>query len=161
MREYPWFPMFFNIGDRRALIVGGGAVAARRAATLSRFCGNIAVVAPKVRPEITALPGVQVVKRPFEPGDLEGADLVIAATDDHALNADIARRCRERGVPVNTASDRALCDFYFPGIAMRGTVVAGITAGGKGPQAGGAGDAGGTGSAGWLWGGGRRGAFRR
>lgn len=55
----------------------------------------------------------------------------LAATDDAALNADIARACRQRGSPVNVSSDRALCDFYFPGVAVAGDVVAGVTASGR------------------------------
>lgn len=131
MAEYPWFPMFVNLSDKRALVVGGGTVASRRAGTLALFCGDVAVVAPNVAPELASLPGVRVVLRPFEPGDLDGADIVVAATDDPALNADIARRCRARGVPVNVASDRALCDFYFPGVAVDGPLTVGVTASGR------------------------------
>lgn len=131
MAEYPWFPMFVDLSEKRVLVVGGGTVASRRAGTLARFCGNVAVVAPRVAPGIASLPGVRVEERPFDPGDLDGADIVVAATDDPALNADIARRCRERGVPVNTASDRALCDFYFPGVAVDGSLVVGVTASGQ------------------------------
>ena len=81
-------------------------MAARRTETLSRFCGNITVVAPEIRPEMEAL--ARCHRRAFDPADLEGADLVIAATDDPAL-----------------------CDFYFPGVAVRDNAVIGVTASGK------------------------------
>ena len=129
MTEYPWFPMFVDLSRKVALVVGGGRVAARRAQTLSRFCGNITVVAPEIRPEIEAL--ARCHRRPFDPADLEGADLVIAATDDPALNAEIAALCRQKNIPVNAASDPALCDFYFPGVAVRDNAVIGVTASGK------------------------------
>lgn len=125
--DKPFFPMFVDLSASRALVVGAGRIAARRVGTLRRFCGDITVVAPEIGP---GFEGAAVVKRDFLPGDLEGMDLVLACTDDGDLNAEIARLCRDRGIPVNVSSDRALCDFYFPGVAVRGDVVAGVTASG-------------------------------
>lgn len=123
----PYFPMFVDLSRRRALVVGAGKIAARRVGTLMAFCNDIAVVAPDVAP---GFPDVPVLRRRFEIGDLNGADLVLACTDDGALNAEIAGLCRARGIPVNVSSDQGLCDFFFPGVAIRGSVVAGVTAGG-------------------------------
>ena len=131
MADRPYFPMFVDLSRKRALVVGGGRVAVRRAGTLSRFCGSVTVVAPQILPEIEALAGVQCFRRPYEPEDLTGADLVLAATDDPALNAGIVRLCREKGIPVNASSDPALCDFFFPGVACSGPVVVGVTASGS------------------------------
>jgi len=131
MGDAPWFPMFVDLSRKRALIVGGGRVAARRAAALSMFCGQITLIAPRVLAEIEALPGVCVVKRPFEESDLDGADLALMATDDPALNARGAALCREKGIPVNVSSDPSLCDFYFPGVAVNGSVAVGVTASGR------------------------------
>ena len=125
----PYFPMFVNLSHRRALVVGAGSIAARRVKTLAVFCDDITVVAPEIAPDLEG-PGVTLLQRPFQPSDLEGMDLVLAATDDAALNADIAAACRARGVPVNVASDQRLCDFFFPGVAVSGPVVAGVTASG-------------------------------
>lgn len=134
MAGYPRFPLFVDLSDRRVLVVGAGSIAARRVKVLTRFCGHIAVVAPRVHAEIEALAregAVALHRRAYDPVDLEGADLVLAATDDAALNAAVAAACRARGIPVNAASDRRLCDFYFPGVAMAGGVVAGVTADGE------------------------------
>ena len=125
----PYFPMFVDLSDKRALVVGAGRIAARRVRTLAVFCGDITVVAPEIAPGLEG-PGVTLHKRPFQPSDLEGMDLVLAATDDPTLNADIAAACRARGVPVNVSSDQNLCDFFFPGVAVSGPVVAGVTASG-------------------------------
>ena len=125
----PYFPMFVDLSHRRALVVGAGKIAARRVKTLAVFCSDITVVAPEICPEIEET-GVTLVRRAYLPADLEGADLVLAATDDHALNADIAAACRARGVPVNVSSDQNLCDFFFPGVAVSGAVVAGVTGSG-------------------------------
>ena len=129
-----YFPIFVDLTNRRALIVGAGRIAARRAAVLARFCGRVTVVAPEAHPEVEALAAagaLSLARRAYAPDDLEGADLVLAATDDGDLNAAIAAACRERGIPVNVSSDKALCDFYFPGVAVSGDVVAGVTACGR------------------------------
>lgn len=134
MADYPFFPAFVDLSERRALVVGGGRIAARRVNTLAQFCPNVTVVAPVVHPDIAALAArgrVKLVERAFRDGDLDGAELVLACTDDRALNAAIAGACRARRIPVNDAGDRSRCDFLFPGIARRGAVVAGITAGGE------------------------------
>ncbi len=125
----PWFPMFVDLTDKRILVVGAGRIAARRAGTLTRFCDHVTVVAPSVHPDIEGM-DVTLCLRCYDPADLDGVDLAVAATDDAELNAAIAKSCRERGIPVNVASDHTLCDFYFPGVAVQGDVVAGITAGG-------------------------------
>lgn len=134
MADYPFFPAFVDLSGRHVLVVGGGKIAARRINTLVQFCPNVTVVAPRLHPDIDALAGagqVSVRLRPYREGDLDGADLVLACTDDADLNARIAAACRERDIRVNAASDKALCDFLFPGIARRGDVVVGVTAGGN------------------------------
>ena len=134
MADYPFFPVFVDLSTKKALVVGGGRIAARRVNTLSQFCPNITVVAPDIHPDIAALAAqgrVKVVGRAYREGDLDGAELVLACTDDGSLNAAVAEACREMRIPVNDASDRGRCDFLFPGIARRGAVVAGVTAGGK------------------------------
>ena len=134
MGEYPFFPMFMDLSRRRALVVGGGRIAARRVNALAQFCPDITVVAPTIHPDIAVLADrgrVKALERAFAMDDLNGADLVLACTDDPALNADIAKACRDREILVNDASDRRRCDFLFPGIARRGAVVAGVTAGGS------------------------------
>ena len=134
MEDYPFFPVFVDLSGRRALVVGGGRIAARRVNTLSQFCPNVTVVAPSIHPDIAALAArgrVKTVTRAYREEDLDGAELVLACTDNGALNAAVAEACRERRIPVNDASDRSRCDFLFPGIARRGPVVAGVTAGGR------------------------------
>ena len=56
---------------------------------------------------------------------------MLAATDSRTVNEEIWRECRELKIPVNVSSDRRLCDFYFPGLAVKEDVVAGVTAGGR------------------------------
>ena len=133
MTDYPYFPMFVDLSARRVLVVGGGRIAARRVGTLAQFCPRVTVVAPAIHPDIAALAAegrVKVCQRTYREEDLDGTELVLASTDNGALNAGIVRACRARGIPVNDASDRHRCDFLFPGIARSGAVVAGVSAGG-------------------------------
>ena len=117
MGEFPFFPMFVDLSRRRALVVGGGRIAARRVNTLAQFCPDITVVAPAIHPGIAALVDgerVKALERAFAMDDLNGADLVLACTDDPALNADIARACRDRCILVNNASDRGTATSCSP-----------------------------------------------
>ena len=133
MAEKPYFPLFVDLSATRVLVVGAGKIAARRVQTLLDFAGSVTVVAPAVceaLEQLAAAGAVTLRRRAFEEADLDGAGMVLAATDDAALNAHVAALCRARGIPVNVGSDKALCDFYFPGVARRGSVVVGVTASG-------------------------------
>lgn len=124
------FPLYIDLTGRRVLVYGGGAVAARRVSALALFGPEITVVAPEIAPAIRALPEVRRVEDVFEPEAMPAADLVLAATNDPAVNREIVALCRQRGVLVNDASDQSLCDFHFPAVAVRGDVVVGVNAGG-------------------------------
>lgn len=123
------FPMYVDVKDMPVLVVGGGKIAMRRARVLRDFQCRVTVVAKEVREGDVAEMDLRV--RAFEEEDLKGMKMVVAATDDHLLNARIGEMCRERKIPVNVASDRKLCDFYFPGIVRAGNVTVGVIAGGQ------------------------------
>lgn len=124
------FPLYVDVKGMPVLVVGGGKIAMRRAGVLRNFQCRITVVAKEVKSE-TDLKGMKVFERPFEETDLDGAKMVIAATDDEVLNARIGALCKERKIPVNVVSDKTLCDFYFPGIVRKENVTVGIIAGGR------------------------------
>ena len=131
--SYPRFPLFVDLSEKHIVVAGAGTIAARRVRTLADFTPHITVIAPEIHPDIAALEragNVTVLRRRFEDGDLQAADMVLAATDDCALNAHIGACCRQRGIPVNVSSDRRFCSFYFPGLVRRDNVVVGVTAGG-------------------------------
>ena len=131
MAEYPCFPLFVDLSEKRLLVIGAGRIALRRIETLLRFAPSVTVVAPEALPEVAALPGVILRKKPYSPEDLDGADLVFAATSDPAVNDAVGLRCRALGIPVNVASNKGKSDFYFPGVAVRENLVIGVTASGK------------------------------
>ena len=124
-----YFPLFIDLSEKKILVVGGGKIAARRVHTLIPFCSKIKVVAPEITGEILEKP-VECEKRKFLMEDLEGADLVLAATDDPVVDEIIWNLCRQKKIPVNIASDKSKCDFFFPGIIQDKNVVVGITASG-------------------------------
>lgn len=133
MRNKRYFPMFVDLSDKNIVVVGGGNIATRRVKTLLQFTRNITAVAPQTTMELLELGKtgqVNLQLRPVKRSDFKMAYIVIAATNDHKLNDEIYRICKEEGIYVNVADDRTKCDFYFPGIFMKDELVVGITASG-------------------------------
>lgn len=133
MKTKPFFPMFVDLSDKNIVVVGGGTIATRRVKTLLSFTRNIKVVAPKVTSEMMELGKagyVDLALHPVKRSDFDQAYMVIAATNDWKLNDEIHRICKQEGIYVNVASDKDLCDFYFPGVYRKGELVVGITASG-------------------------------
>lgn len=128
-----YFPMFINLEDATALVVGGGHVAVRKVAVLKEFCRTVRVVAPEVEKTIKSQQDVTVILRSFREEDLRDVDLVVVATDDRDRNTRIADLCKERHIPVNTVDDVENCTFIFPSYLKRGDVVAAVSSGGKSP----------------------------
>ena len=112
-----------ELAGRRAVIVGGGAVACRRAEVLTRFGAEVVMIAPRRKKD---LPGVAWLARPYAPGDLAGADLAVAATDDRAVNRAAGEEARALGVPVSVADAPAECTFFFPAVCTGDNLVAGV-----------------------------------
>ena len=127
-----YFPMFIDLTGRPCLIVGGGTVAARKAEKLRPYAPDLRVVAPAFTAEFE---GCTLLPRPYRPCDEDGMALVIAATDDPALNHAISRSCREKGIPVNVVDDKAHCSFLFPCLVQSGELSVGISTGGASPTA--------------------------
>jgi uroporphyrin-III C-methyltransferase/precorrin-2 dehydrogenase/sirohydrochlorin ferrochelatase len=128
-----FLPIFLRLEGRLAVLVGGGEVAARKAELLRRAGARLRVVAPELTAALAALDAIEHRAGLFRPEDLDGADLVIAATDDRAVNAAVAEAARARHLPVNVVDDPDLCGFIMPAIVDRGRVVAAISTGGASP----------------------------
>jgi siroheme synthase-like protein len=131
-----YYPISLDVEGRRCLIVGGGRVAERKAATLVESGADVLVVSKEVSPTLAdmAEAGDLLVRLgEAEPGDLQGAILVIAATDDEPLNRRLREWARERGVPINVVDVPELCDFIVPARIDRGPVTITISTGGASP----------------------------
>ena len=132
-----YFPLFIDLEKKKVTVIGAGTIASRRIRTLLNFGAQITVLAPEASEEVRGLAeeGKLVWRKglyaPGLPGLLEDAAFVLAATDSPETNQAVWQECRAHGIPVNLSNDREKCDFYFPGIAAGGGIVAGITAEGK------------------------------
>lgn len=80
------FPMFVELSGKNVLIIGGGSVALRKCEKLLPYGAVITAVFSRFQPQFISLEGVKLLFRPFDDADVEGRDMVIAATDDRALN---------------------------------------------------------------------------
>ena len=114
------------------MVVGGGEVANRKARKLLQARAEVVVISPEVRPELESV-AVEVHRRPYENGDLEGAFLAFTATDSRAANAAVAREARERGIPVNVADKPSEGDFAVPSTLRRGRLQVAVSTGGASP----------------------------
>lgn len=128
-----YFPMFIELKDKPCLVVGGGVVALRKAETLRDFGARLRVVAPVILPDILAMPDVECLEKRFETSDLDGQELVVAATGGQEENHRISQACRERKIPVNAVDQKEDCDFIFPAYLRAGEVVAAFSSGGQSP----------------------------
>ncbi len=131
-----YYPLFLKIEDRTCVVVGGGAVAARKVEMLRRAGARVSIVAPKLVAELALLAERGVIDhrgRMFFPNQLDGAVLVIVATDDRALEVQVARHARLRGLPVNVVDDAALSSFVAPAVIDRSPVVVAVSTGGASP----------------------------
>ena len=140
------FPFFVEIGGKRGVIVGGGRVAARKVEKLLPFGPVLTVIAPRIedcmrtlekrpREQEHGAASLLLEERAFALEDLAGADFVIAATDDEALNGRIAEYCQMARIPVNVVDDREKCTFFFPALVKEGALTVGISTDGKSPVA--------------------------
>jgi siroheme synthase-like protein len=126
------YPVVLRLGGRTVLVVGGGAVALRKARGLLDAGAVVTVVAPELVDGFAPL-DVIVVRRPYRRTDLEGQQLVIAATNDAAVQQQVFDDCQRAGVWVNSADDPDRCSFILPAIERRGPVIVAVSTQGRSP----------------------------
>ena len=129
-----FFPLFVDLGEKRAVFVGGGTIALRRIRTLLPFVGDLVVYAPDFSPELERMAydgAITLEHRLYDESVLDEADIVFACTNNSEINDMVWEACKRRGILVNVCSDRNKRDFYFPGVAQNGNMVVGSSAGGK------------------------------
>ena len=135
-KRFPWYPIFIDVEDHDVVIIGGGEVCARKAETMMRYGARVTIVSPEFTPEIEGWAGegkLTLRRKRYEPADLDGASIVIASTDDTAVNEQIAADCRRRRIPVNVVDVTPLCEFIVPAIIDKGSVTLAVSTGGKSP----------------------------
>ena len=131
-----YLPIFMSVRDRRVVVIGGGAVAARKAELLLSCGARVRIVAPLLERsarELLAAAHVEYLAATFSPAHLEGAVLALAATDSTAVNAAVAAAAGERNVPVNVVDDAAHSTFTLPAIVDRSPVIVAVGTEGAAP----------------------------
>jgi uroporphyrin-III C-methyltransferase / precorrin-2 dehydrogenase / sirohydrochlorin ferrochelatase len=131
-----YFPLFLDLAGKSALLVGGGDVAARKFALLGDAGARVTVVAPDLGDELRAAVergALTHVAREFCAGDVQGSWLVVAATNDRAVNAAVAAAAGALRIPCNVVDDRELSSFIMPAIIDRSPVQIAVSTGGTSP----------------------------
>ena len=131
-----YYPIFLNIKGKLCVVVGGGEVAERKVKTLVEQDAQVMVISQSITKGLENLAqqgAIQVMLRDYRPGDLSGAMVAIAATDDARVNRQIAEDGARWGVLVNVVDDPEASDFIVPSQFCRGDVVIAISTGGHSP----------------------------
>ena len=131
-----YLPIFFEINKKHCLIVGGGAVALRKANLLHRAGAILTVIAPEVLDDLKYIAeqsGGQYCMREYHSDDLENAAIVIAATNQKAINAKVAHEADSLHKPVNVVDSPELCNFILPSIVDRSPMLIAVSSGGGSP----------------------------
>lgn len=130
------FPVCLQLEGAPVLVVGAGAVAARRIGALLRAGARVTVVAKEASRSVAELAGrgrLSLRRRAFRAGDLRRASMVFAATDDRAVNRAVASEARRAGKPVNAADDPLACAFTMPAVARVGAFTLAVSSDGTDP----------------------------
>jgi len=131
-----YYPIFLNIAGKKCLVVGGGKVALRKVQAFIEHNAAVEVISPVFCPELSKLAEDGVIRvqlRPYKTEDLNSAFVVVAATDDAAVNKRIATEAKQRGVLVNVADSPQNSDFIVPAYFKRGNVIVAVSTSGKSP----------------------------
>ena len=127
------YPIVVRLSGRPVLVVGGGVIALRKSEGLIASGASITVVSPAFVEGFESLARTTLVQRRFEPGDLDGAWLVVAATDDRAVQQQIFDECEARRIFCNAVDDPDRCAFILPAIERRGPVIVAVSTQGRSP----------------------------
>ena len=131
-----YLPIFFKLPGQSCLIIGGGAIAARKTAALRQAGGKVTVVSPAICDplrELAAAGEIEWREKEFAQPDVAGYCLVVAATDQRSVNEAVSQAAQARNIPVNVVDCPELCSFIFPAIIDRSPVIAAVSSGGASP----------------------------
>ncbi len=131
-----FLPIFMNIKGQPCLVVGGGQVASRKVFMLQRAGGKVTVVAPSLCDELQARVEkgeLKYLPESFKPAHIDQQVVVIAATDEEAVNRQVSTLAKQQGIPVNVVDAPDLCSFIVPSIIDRDPVQIAISTGGASP----------------------------
>lgn len=130
------YPAILVLEGRLAVVIGGGVVGERKVRTLREAGAKVRVVSEDVTEKVRALADageIEWTRRRYERGDLAGASVVVAATDDSEVNQTVYEEATAGGIPVNVVDDLERCTFIAPSIVRRGDLLIAVSTGGNAP----------------------------
>lgn len=130
------FPIFLKLKGRPCAVIGGGDIALRKVNTLLKAGAEVTVVSPELclpLVELKQKQSIRQVEARFGESHLDNMSLVIAATDDEAVNSAVAKAAMQRNIPVNVVDAPELCTFIMPSIVDRSPIVIAVSSGGVAP----------------------------
>lgn len=134
--DYPQYAIMLNLAGKPCTVIGGGLVAARKVRQLLESGAEVTVVCPTLTEDLQhAARNKQILYEEcnYDRARIIGAQLVFAATDDHAVNEQVAVDCHELGIMVNIAHAPAVSDFTNPGVLRYGPIQINVSTGGASP----------------------------
>jgi precorrin-2 dehydrogenase/sirohydrochlorin ferrochelatase len=129
--------MFVKLSGRRCVVVGGGAIAESKVESLLQAGADVIIISPALSPRLDELQlggRFAWIPRRFQPCDLEGSFLVVAATSDDRVNELVFREAERRGILCNAVDQPPRCHFYFPAVVRRGALQIAISTAGLSPS---------------------------
>lgn len=131
-----YLPLFHRLTEKKCLIIGGGSVATRKARLLMEANASVTVIAPELDEELSQLASenkIEHIERSFKLGDSNLYSLVICATNDPKINAQVSKDAQQNNIPVNIVDQPELCSFIFPAIVDRAPITIAVSSGGVAP----------------------------
>lgn len=132
-----YYPVFIELQDRRCLVIGGGGEAQRKVEGLLAAGGRVDIISPALTEDLQRLLSEGKIaswqQRDYREGDVEGYEVVMVATDDGVVNAQVSAEGKRRRVWVNAADDTENCDFILPAVIRRGNITLAASTSGTSP----------------------------
>lgn len=131
-----YYPILIQLKGMKAVVVGGGVVAQRKIETLLAYQADVHIISRELTPKLSAYLEERRIKlsgHEFKDSHLDGAFVVIAATDDPLLNRRVSKEASARGLLVNAVDQPADCNFIVPSILRRGDLLVAVSTSGKSP----------------------------
>lgn len=130
------FPIFVKLEGRLVVVVGGGTLAEQKIPGVLGAGARVRLISPAITPQIAEwvrFGKIDWLPKRFEPQDLEGACLVVAATSQPGVNGAVFQTAEQRGILCNAVDDIEHCHFYYGAVVQRGDLQIAISTNGKSP----------------------------
>lgn len=131
-----FYPIFLRLKDKLCVVVGGGVVAERKVLGLLTAGAKVKVISPELTEKLKNLNDegkITWISREYQRGDLQGAFLVISATNNPKVQEEVYQEAGERGIPCNVVDNPKLCSFIVPSVIRRGDLTIAISTSGISP----------------------------